>query len=97
MTELACNSRETHRLMVFRKKNWVHSSPKFGLRFDAGKHPYFGYNGTLKANVIWKCGGIMVKGEFHTVVNNLAFGKRNDYSGDKTIDGCTLCVLKVSW
>lgn len=36
----------------------------------------------------------MVKGEFHTVVNNLAFDKRNDYSGDKSVDGCTLCVLK---
>jgi len=75
------------------QNNWVHSSPKLGLRFDAGKPPHFGHNGTLKANVVWKCGGIMVKGNFQTVVNNLAFDKRNDYSGDKTVGGCTLCVL----
>ena len=76
------------------QNNWVHSSPKFGLRFDAGKPPQVGHNGTLKANVVWKCGGIMVKGEFQSVVSNLAFDKRNDYSANKTVDGCTLCVLK---
>ena len=35
----------------------------------------------------------MVKGNFRTVVNNLAFDKRNDYSGNITVGGCTLCVL----
>ena len=35
----------------------------------------------------------MVKGNFQTVVNNLAFDKRDDYSGNKTVGGCTLCVL----
>ena len=75
------------------QNNWVHSSPKLGLRFDAANPPSIGHNGTLKANVVWKCGGIMVKGNFQTVVNNLAFDKRNDYSGNKTVGGCTLCVL----
>ena len=75
------------------QNNWVHSSPKFGIRFDAGQPPRFGHNGTLEANVVWKCGGIMVKGNFQKVINNLAFDKRNDSSGDKTVDGCTLCVL----
>ena len=35
----------------------------------------------------------MVKGNFQTVVNNFAFDKRNDYSGNKTVGGCTLSVL----
>ena len=28
------------------------------------------------------------------VVSNLAFDKRNDYSGNKTVGSCTLCVLE---
>ncbi|KAL9965293.1 hypothetical protein ACROYT_G029070 [Oculina patagonica] len=76
------------------QNNWVHSSPKFGLRFDSEKPPEVGQNGTIKKNVVWKCGGIMVKGEFHTVLNNFAFDRRNEKSGDKRAEGCTLCVLK---
>ncbi len=76
------------------ESNWVHSSPKYGLRFDAGKPPAVGHNGNMKENVAWKCNGIMVKGESHTVLNNLAFDKRNDKSGDARADGCTLCVRK---
>ena len=49
------------------QNNWVHSSPKYGLRFD-GQPPRVGRNGTMKENVVWKCGGIMIKGEFHTVI-----------------------------
>ncbi|KAJ7389485.1 hypothetical protein OS493_031457 [Desmophyllum pertusum] len=75
------------------QNNWVHSSPKYGLRFD-GQPPRVGRNGTMKENVVWKCGGIMVKGEFHSVLNNLAFDKRNDKSGDQQGSGCSLCVLK---
>lgn len=37
----------------------------------------------MKENVVWKCGGIMVKGEFYIVFNNLVFDRRNDISGDK--------------
>ena len=72
---------------------WVHSSPKYGLRFD-GQPPRVGRSAIMKENVVWKCGGIMVKGESHTVLNNLAFDKRNDKSGDKQGDGCSMCVLK---
>ena len=36
----------------------------------------------------------MIKGESQTVLNNLAFDKRNNKSGDKQGDGCLLCVLK---
>lgn len=75
------------------QNNWVHSSPKYGLRFD-GQPPRVGRSATMKENVVWKCGGIMVKGESQTVLNNLAFDKRNDTSGDKQGDGCSLCVLK---
>ncbi|KAL9951207.1 hypothetical protein ACROYT_G043829 [Oculina patagonica] len=82
---------QTHGVL---QNNWVHSSPKYGLRFDAGKPPGVGQNGTIKGNVVWKCGGIMVKGEFHTVLNNLAFDRRDENSRDKRADGCTLCVLK---
>ena len=67
------------------RKNWVHSSPKAGLRFDAGKPPGLGRNGTVKENVAWNCAGIYVKGEFMEVLNNLAFGKGGS--------GCTLCVF----
>ena len=75
------------------QKNWVHSSPKAGLRFDAGKPPRLGKNGTVKENVAWKCGGILVKGEFMEVLNNLAFEKRNEHSGTARAAGCTLCVF----
>ena len=48
------------------QQNWVHSSPKYGLRFD-GQPPRVGTRGTMKENVVWKCGGIMVKGDYHKV------------------------------
>ena len=76
------------------RNNWVHSSPKYGLRFDAGKPPRIGQNGTMMENVVWKCGGIVVKGKFHLVLNNIAFDKRDDYSGNNGAEGCTLCVRK---
>ncbi|XP_020621672.1 uncharacterized protein LOC110059316 [Orbicella faveolata] len=73
--------------------NWVHSSPKYGIRFD-GQPPKVGVKGTIMRNVVWKTNGIMVKGNFHKVENNLAFDKRNDKSGDNQGRGCTLCVLR---
>ena len=57
--------------------NWVHSTPKYGIRFD-GQPPRVGTMGTIRNNVVWKSNGIMVKGDSHTVLNNLAFDKRND-------------------
>ena len=75
------------------QQNWVHSSPKYGLRFD-GQPPRVGTHGTMKKNVVWKCGGIMVQGDYHKAINNLVFDKRNEKSGDKQGDGCALCLLK---
>ena len=75
------------------ENNWVHSSPKYGLRFD-GQPPRVGRNGTMRANVAWNCSGLMVKGDAHTVVNNLAFDKRSAKGEDHQNQGCTLCVLR---
>ena len=58
--------------------NWVHDSPKFGIRFDSSPG-HLGYNGYQGYNVIWNAGGLMVKGDNHTVMNNLAM---KDNAGD---------------
>jgi len=81
---------QTHALL---EQNWVHSSPKYGLRFD-GQPPKIGYNGIMRSNVVWKCGGMMVKGDNHTVIHNLVFEKRNEKQGDHQGNKCALCVLK---
>ena len=75
------------------EQNWVHSSPKYGLRFD-GQPPRIGGNGTLRNNVVWKCGGMMVKGDNHTVLHNLVFEKMNEKKGDHQGKKCALCVLR---
>eukprot|EP00111_Clytia_hemisphaerica_P016485 TCONS_00048859-protein len=73
--------------------NWVHDQPKYGLRFD-GEPPKIGENGTMSRNVVWKCNGLMAKGDYHTVTQNTVFDKRNDKDDDKQGAGCMLCVLK---
>lgn len=59
--------------------NWVHDSPKLGIRFDCPNHgenwDYLGRNATVTKNVVWNAGGIMVKGDKHKVIRNLAFKK----------------------
>ena len=75
------------------EKNWVHSSPKYGIRFD-GQPPRVGKNGKITTNVVMKTNGLMVKGDYHTVLNNLAFDKEDDNNGDHQGKGCSLCVLK---
>ena len=47
-------------------------SPKLGIRFDGVKGKVSGTNGTIRNNVAWKTGGMMVKGDNHTVEGNLA-------------------------
>ena len=76
------------------QQNWVHDSPKYGLRFD-GEPPKTGRNGTMLRNVVWRCNGMMVKGFDHKVFNNLVFHKYNE-RGDNDKQGfkCTLCVLR---
>ena len=67
--------------------NWIHSSPKYALRFDAGRPPSLGHDGTMTRNVAWKTGGIMVKGYHHTADHNLAFDKVKS-----SRNTCALCV-----
>ena len=64
--------------------NWVHDSPKFGIRFDSSPG-HLGFNGYQGYNVVWNAGGIMVKGDNHTILNNLAI-KEN-------VGDCSLCVI----
>merc|ERR1719402_764555 len=66
--------------------NWVHDSPKMGIRFDGGGHQ-LGTNGTVSFNTVWKCENpaIIIKGDNHTIESNLAI---LDTHGNK----CTLCV-----
>jgi len=69
--------------------NWAMDSPKYGIRFDTpstvGKK--IGHDGYIGHNVVWNTNGIMVKGEKHTIENNVALDL---YSGAKR---CTLCVI----
>ena len=58
--------------------NWLHDSPKYGVRFDGDGD---GNNGLIHHNVIWNIqGGIMIKGYEHMIYNNTAFdnGEKND-------------------
>ena len=64
--------------------NWVHDSPKSWIRFDSSPG-HLGYNGYQGYNVIWNAGGVMVKGDNHTVENNLAI--------KSTTGDCSLCVI----
>ena len=81
--------------LVF-EQNWIHDSPKYGLRFD-GEPPNIARNGTMRMNVFRKTNGMMVKGDFHTVEHNLVFDKyKYSKKGDEDgqIGRCTLCVLR---
>merc|ERR1719357_85680 len=71
--------------------NWIHNSPKKGIRFDGSGHP-MGVHGYQGYNVVWDIIGnneIYIKGDNHTVVNNLAF--------DNNVDDnqCSLCVVPI--
>jgi hypothetical protein len=48
----------------------------------------------MSQNVAMKTNGIMVKGDYHQVLNNLALDKYNDEGGDRQGNGCVLCVLR---
>jgi len=81
---------QNHSLLEY---NWVHDQPKYGLRFD-GEPPKIGENGSMSNNVVYRCNGLMAKGDYHTVTHNIAFDKRNAKDDDKQGAGCMLCVLK---
>jgi hypothetical protein len=64
-------------------QNWVHDSPKSGLRFDgsefADAYTRETLNGTMVRNVVFKNnGGLMVKGDDHRVYNNTCYNTQND-------------------
>jgi len=69
--------------------NWVHDSPKKGIRFDGEEG---GPNGTVSNNVVWdihdRNNEIYLKGNYHTVKNNIAYAK-DSY--------CTVCVPSSHW
>jgi len=67
--------------------NWVHDSPKKGIRFDGES----GVNGTVSNNVVWNIydnAEIFTKGDYHIVKNNVAFDK------DKK---CAICLPSMHW
>ncbi|CAL4079397.1 unnamed protein product [Meganyctiphanes norvegica] len=66
---------------AFVSHNWVHDSPKHGLRFDGDHGGLSGYQGF---NVIWNTSGIMTKGDNHTIENNLSIDSDSD---------CDICVI----
>ena len=63
-------------------QNWIHDSPKYALRFD-GQPPRVGMHGTMSRNVAMNTNGLMVKGDYHTVLNNLALDKYKKARGDR--------------
>ena len=75
------------------EQNWVHDSPKYGIRFDSSPGNY-GKQGTISENVAFRldAGGIQMKGHLHKALNNLAFDKRGRRVRPN-ID-CSLCVWK---
>ena len=48
---------------------------KWGLQFDRINQPNatWGYNGTMRYNVVWTTSGMRMKGDDHHCYNNLAF------------------------
>ena len=72
---------------VILSHNWIHSSPKKGLRFDGNGHPPSkGYHGYQGFNVVWNIQGnkeFEIKGDNHTVERNLAYDN-HDGNHDNT-------------
>ena len=50
--------------------NWASNSGKLGLRYDGIPGPQ---NGTMARNVLWDCGPMKVKGDYHGIYNNTLF------------------------
>ena len=61
--------------------NWSYDTMKYGLRFDRAttENAPWGYNGTVRYNVVWGTRGIMIKGDDHHVENNLSFDNKLPY------------------
>ena len=67
--------------------NWSYDTMKNGLRFDRGtvEGAPWGYNGTIRYNVIWRTRGLQIKGDDHHLENNLCFD--SDIPHDLTLLG----------
>ena len=61
--------------------NWCYDTRKWGLRFDREMKPnaMWGYNGTMRYNVVWGTMGMSIKGDDHHIHNNLAFDSLSYY------------------
>ena len=69
------------------------------MRFD---HPWnqpsvFGYNGEMSGNVVWKTKGLLVKGEDHTVIGNLALDNTEDGFHAEGNVGSLLVIQQVRY
>ena len=73
--------------------NWAHDSLKYGLRLD-GQPPHTGSHARMTGNVAWNSGGLMVKGDYHTVNYNLAFDLRKESHSAVERQNCSICVLE---
>jgi len=71
--------------------NWIHDSPKGAIRFDGGGNK-FGYRGYQGFNVIWNTGSLMIKGDEHTILNNLGLSRYKKDDGK-----CNICVIYRKW
>ena len=56
----------------------MYDSPKYGIRFDHSPSK-FGSRGTMTNNVVWNTKGIMVKGDRHNIVGNVALDNTSGY------------------
>jgi len=54
--------------------NWSHNNAKAGIRFDATDTGVYGSYGMQHHNVVWGTLFQMVKGDYHMIFNNTAFG-----------------------
>jgi len=72
--QIVVNAQNAHSIVT---RNWVHDSPKQGIRFDSPNHgsnwDRIGKGATMRENVVWNAIGIMVKGDNQTVIQNMAF------------------------
>ncbi|MCD6356222.1 MAG: hypothetical protein J7L66_02955, partial [Anaerolineaceae bacterium] len=71
-------------------QNWIHDTPKGGIRFDGPQYedPYIQGKllmGAMVRNVVWNVmgGGLMVKGDDHRIYNNTTFN--TDKAGIRSI------------
>mgnify|MGYP000666335887 CR=1 FL=1 len=66
--------------------NWLHDSPKYGVRFDAPiPATLYGSEAIAHHNVIWNANGMMIKGEDQRVYHNTIFNTNDPKRSDLII------------